>query len=604
MPKSRIELHARQGSDLASLRALQSALERRGEQAELTAAPGLSSDPAQAEGLAEGPISSLLRVMVAGPPALGDQSSQRCAIIVDEIAPPWQLAPSELGTADLVFVPGTSEVATLQGRGSGEVIATGLARLDELVCDPTGSRARARARLYLSPEAEVLLYAPSEEPWGPRLASEIARLPASGLTVLVVLEDDSEAGLERWRELAARNPGLALPDGADASLLLAACDVVVSDRASLLYEAAALGRGAVRIVSGSESQAAASGILDPKLEVGPHIRESEELAPAVRSALPGSSRARQYADARARCRTELLVTEGSAAERMTDRLCEHLAGIQRASAADASPDLARGWVASPGFGPRIQPARPLLEGIEAQLAFGDADGARQRLVAQLGVDPSPSGYRLLASIHRREGDTVAALEAIRAAEQLARQETADALCERGRVLVDSDQVDAAREAFEEARSLAPDLVDPMVGLGSLSVHAGDAMAGEEYFRNALAREKSPRTLTGLGLALLLGGRAREALLQLEQALDIQADNLSAVYGIVQAGFQTGELAIAERRVRAFVELHSGNLDLLFTLAGLRCELGNRSGSLEMIDRIELFDPNYPGLQELRRKLNG
>jgi hypothetical protein len=53
-----------------------------------------------------------------------------------------------------------------------------------------------------------------------------------------------------------------------------------------------------------------------------------------------------------------------------------------------------------------------------------------------------------------------------------------------------------------------------------------------------------------------------------------------------------------------VELHSGNLDLLFTLAGLRCELGNRSGSLEMIDRIELFDPHYPGLQELRRKLNG
>ena len=67
MPESRIELHARQRSDLASLRALQSALERRGERAELTAAPALSSDPPQSEGLAEGPIPSLLRVMVAGP---------------------------------------------------------------------------------------------------------------------------------------------------------------------------------------------------------------------------------------------------------------------------------------------------------------------------------------------------------------------------------------------------------------------------------------------------------------------------------------------------------------------------------------------------------
>ncbi len=84
---------------------------------------------------------------------------------------------------------------------------------------------------------------------------------------------------------------------------------------------------------------------------------------------------------------------------------------------------------------------------------------------------------------------------------------------------------------------------------------------------------------------------------------MQADCVSAVYGVVQAGFQTGELALAERRVRAFVELHSGNLDLIFTLAGLRCQLGDRAGSLEMIERIELFEPQYPGLEELRRKLD-
>ena len=162
----------------------------------------------------------------------------------------------------------------------------------------------------------------------------------------------------------------------------------------------------------------------------------------------------------------------------------------------------------------------------------------------------------------------------------------------------------ARDRLSTRRcGLAPDLVDPLVGLGSLAVHDANAQAAEDYFRRAIAKEKSPRTLTGLGLALLQAGRAREALLHFEEALDMQADCVSAVYGVVQAGFQTGELALAERRVRAFVELHSGNLDLIFTLAGLRYQIGDRTGSREMIERIELFEPQYPGLEELRRKLD-
>jgi len=72
--------------------------------------------------------------------------------------------------------------------------------------------------------------------------------------------------------------------------------------------------------------------------------------------------------------------------------------------------------------------------------------------------------------------------------------------------------------------------------------------------------------------------------------------------MVEAAWRTGELAAAERRVAAYVDLHSANLDMAFTLAGLRTELGMTGGALEMLERIELFDPDYEGLTELRRKL--
>ena len=608
MSKSRIELHAREISDFATLRALQGALDRRGERAELTTAPGLRRDADEwpEPGCPVGPLPCLLRVMVAGPLTLGEQSPSRCAIIVDEIDPPWRLAPPELATADLGFVPGTftATLAPFRGRGSNELVACGIARLDELVVDPTGSRTRARAELYLPPEAEVVLYTPSSETQGTftGLANdEIARLSASGLTVLAVPSETAGSGIIGLRELAARTPGFALPERLDLRHALAASDVVVSDRESLLYEAAALGRGTV-LLEGAADGTSGVGIFDPKLEIGPRVRNPESLAAAVRSALPGSSWSRQYTDARARCRTELLFCEGSAAGRMAEALCAHLMVIE-SCAREAELSTRSAPLASPEAGSELSAGESLLEGIEAQLAFGDTEGARERLIALLERQPDPSGYRLLSSIHRKAGDTSAALGAIDCAEELSRRETAEALCERGRVLVDSNQIEGALRAFDEALRLAPELVDPLVGLGSLAVHEADAPAAEDYFRRAIAKEKSPRTLTGLGLALLQAGRAREALLHLEEALDMQADCVSAVYGVVQAGFQTGELALAERRVRAFVELHSGNLDLIFTLAGLRCQLGDRAGSLEMIERIELFEPQYRGLEELRRKLD-
>ena len=98
MSKSPIELHAREVSDFATLRALRVALERRGVRLELTAAPGLGPDADgwPASGCAAGPLPCLLRVQVAGPVAVDDQSSRRCAVIVDEIDPPWRLLPPEL----------------------------------------------------------------------------------------------------------------------------------------------------------------------------------------------------------------------------------------------------------------------------------------------------------------------------------------------------------------------------------------------------------------------------------------------------------------------------------------------------------------------------
>lgn len=218
--------------------------------------------------------------------------------------------------------------------------------------------------------------------------------------------------------------------------------------------------------------------------------------------------------------------------------------------------------------------------------------------------PSARGFRALATTRRAERQFAEAAQAIGRAEELAHAELARTLCERARISVEEDLNDAAMAAFEQARALAPDLWDPLLGLGSLALHRSNAAAAESYFRQALTLAKEVPILAGLGLALAAQGRSSEAIGFLDQALEIEPSAQTAIHGLVQAAFQSGEFATAERRVRAFLELHPGNLDLRFTLAGLCCQLGDLQAARDAVEQIEIFDPAYSGLVELKQKLEG
>jgi len=362
-----------------------------------------------------------------------------------------------------------------------------------------------------------------------------------------------------------------LDPATDGSRALAAADLVSGDESSLLREAEVLGLPTIVIEAGVPGSS-------PGLPV--RVGRVGDLAATVASLLAGPALRPVSAAALELCRVD-----AGAAERVVSALLE--AGLHPAGGVE--PAAVRG---GSGF----------LSGIEARVSFGEVAEARRDLEAHLAESSSSAGYRLLASIHRREGALEASTRAADTAERLAREDLAGALCERARIQVERDQLDSARACFESARDIDPELPGPQVGLGSLALHAGEGAAAEQHFRAALDREKSGRTWSGLGLALLAQGRSRDALAALESALDLEPECTAALYGLVQAGFQTGELALAEARVRRFVETYPGNLDLAFTLAGLRAELGDRAGADDMVQRIALFDADYPGLAELGAKL--
>ncbi len=333
MQHADIELHVRHEEELATLQPLAQALEALGESPILTAAAALAA----ALQLPRGPLTARVLVLVEGEPSTVEAAAEVRVVIETRLRPaPGPDAPSDaLARADLILVPGPAHVQPLQRRYSGEVVAAGLARLDPLCRDADAERIRARREFRAPDRSKLVLAVPDRQGL---IEAGIGAVASSGWTVLLLAEDCTSP--ERLSAWVAREPGLALVDRVKLPRALAAADVVVAEGGSVLFEAFALGKGAVSIET-PDAMLEADG-----MEIGPHVCSAEELLPALDSVFPGTPAAQRFEPARARCRAELLACEGEAAPRMA---CE----IQARSGSGARPG-ARAASVPPRSRPRVR----------------------------------------------------------------------------------------------------------------------------------------------------------------------------------------------------------------------------------------------------------
>jgi tetratricopeptide (TPR) repeat protein len=627
-----IELYARRVCDLPTLVALERALASRRVAVEMVRAADLDA-PAAAH-LPPGPRRSRLRVIVQRPGEPHDAplaETEELALVWDSAAPPAGAALADLRAAcalqgaGLVVLPGDAHRRALLGRVAGTLCVAGLARLDP--GDLPGSpRERARQALGLGAGAGVL-YAPdgaADAPCLATVASRVADLGGAGRTVLALPQAWPAARIEAHQWLASGRPEIHVLAPEQALTALCAADVFVGDRGEIVHDARALGLPVVlvsaedaRQVSGTSWQASGTswpgtsaplqtsgavhggppdGMAAPDgLFDGAPVAERVGGVPALLAAV---ERTLERAEGPPEPWAELLCAKPGAAERIADALCARVR--PRVPALEPAREPAASAAEPQDVG--RAPASDFLATIEARTAFGDVDGPVTELAAHLQVEPSAAGFALLASIERKRGRLGEAGSAAERAIALGREGLGRALCESARVALDRDEPALAAAQLDEAHAVAPALPEAHVGLGTLALHRGEHASACVHFREALARGASSRAHAGLGLALAGQQCHREALASLEAALDLDPECQAALYGMVQVGASLGELDRAAIRVSAFVDLHPGNLGFTFTLAGLCARLGELDRARELVDRIALFDPAYPGLAELRDKL--
>jgi tetratricopeptide (TPR) repeat protein len=198
----------------------------------------------------------------------------------------------------------------------------------------------------------------------------------------------------------------------------------------------------------------------------------------------------------------------------------------------------------------------LREAIEhhRQGRFVEAETAYREALAANAADSE--ALRGLAAVRRARGDLAESAELIAKAHTLAPDQP-KLLMMLGSVQFESANIDAARDAYERALTLDPNLAGAHTALGHIAMMGGDGTLAEQYFRTALRVEEDPQALSGLGTLALNNGDAESALKYLSRASDLAPNDASIAFTLGRGFAARGMAAFAEQAFRNALRLRPG-----------------------------------------------
>jgi len=123
------------------------------------------------------------------------------------------------------------------------------------------------------------------------------------------------------------------------------------------------------------------------------------------------------------------------------------------------------------------------------------------------------------------------------------------------------------------------------------------------FESVLTREPANiKALLGKGMVLQFRKIYNESNACFNKVLELDFENIDAIDGLMKNAYTTRVFTDIEKALDNYLEGSPCNLEMLFTLAGICYEMKKYDKSVELIEKIMLFDSEYPGIRELLEKI--
>lgn len=144
--------------------------------------------------------------------------------------------------------------------------------------------------------------------------------------------------------------------------------------------------------------------------------------------------------------------------------------------------------------------------------------------------------------------------------------------------------------------------DPYLGLATIAVHRGDLARALDLYERAESIASSDKSLTGIGLIAMEQGDVERAHRAYSKALDLNPENLVALFGLVQSAHRLERTAEAVDYLRRYLEVEPSKIEVRYSLAGCLVACGRIPEAKEELARLLEHDPNYAPATELLAQL--
>ena len=151
----------------------------------------------------------------------------------------------------------------------------------------------------------------------------------------------------------------------------------------------------------------------------------------------------------------------------------------------------------------------------------------------------------------------------------------------------------AQKYYEKAAVLSPDAPEPYVGLGVVALQNNQLDDAEIAFKIACRLDADcAKAYAGLGLAAQQKSDYKQAFEMYLKSLELDTENLIALLGLFQVSCQMGSFAQVTHYLEVYLNMHPGDISVMFPLAALYMKDGRFEKSKKVLLDVLVLDENH------------
>jgi len=237
---------------------------------------------------------------------------------------------------------------------------------------------------------------------------------------------------------------------------------------------------------------------------------------------------------------------------------------------------------------------------------GDYTSAKKCFRAFREIDGRPESHFWLAQCAIAEKNDVEAIELFRAIKTphfLSPEDQFEMYKDLGNCLTRQRRFDEADLAYRQALNLKADSDLIYVNMGTLALQRQHLeMAGVFFQKAAKLNPTNAKAHCGIGMVCEQAGKPKEAIRAFRAAMDLDSQNLVALYQLLSLAQDAGEIADLIARIGRFLVKDQKNSDVRFVLAALLFQKRDWTSCERVVDEILAYQPQHKAARKLKDEL--